>query len=69
MAESPVSKNVAEKQKTHVACTSGNVGFGTMKLKVLLSPETPLARDGRHTTRSLARALTTHVLATGQHES
>src|SRR5260370_6835302 len=37
-------------------------------IELQLSPETPLARDGCRATRSVARAGTTHHLATGLHE-
>src|SRR5260370_13888022 len=38
-------------------------------IELQLSPETPLARDGCRATRSVARAGTTHHLATGLHET
>jgi len=38
-------------------------------IQLQLSPETPLARDGRHATRSVARAGTAHHLAAGVHET
>jgi hypothetical protein len=60
-------KNSAQKQKTHVCLNSGNVGFGTF-LTLFLSPETPLARDGRLATRSVARTRTTDRLAADTHE-
>jgi hypothetical protein len=59
-------KKRPEKQKTHVGLNSGNVGFGTL-LTLYLSPETPLARAVRLATRSVARARTTHRLATDIH--
>src|SRR5882762_2936463 len=38
-------------------------------IQLQLSPETPLARDGYRATRSVARAGTTHRLATGLHQT
>jgi len=38
-------------------------------IQLQLSPETPLARDGCHATRSVARAGTTHHLAASVHET
>jgi squalene cyclase len=38
-------------------------------IQLQLSPETPLARDGDRATRSVARAGTTHHLATGLHQT
>jgi hypothetical protein len=38
-------------------------------IQLPLSPETPLARDGAHATRSVAQARTTHHLAAALHET
>jgi len=38
-------------------------------IQLQLSPETPLARDGAHATRSVAQARTTHHLAAVHHET
>jgi hypothetical protein len=43
-------------------------GLRNFLIKLQLSPETPLARDGCHATRSVLRAGTTHVLAAGSHQ-
>src|SRR5258708_17391883 len=44
-------------------------GLRNSMIQLQLSPETPLARDGCRATRSVARAGTTHYLATGLHEA
>jgi hypothetical protein len=62
----PPQKCPPQKQKAHVGLTSGNVGFGTYAC-LRLSPENPLARDGRLATRSVARARTTDHLAANTH--
>jgi hypothetical protein len=43
-------------------------GLRNFLIRLQLSPETPLARDGCHATRSVAHARTTHHLAAGHHE-
>jgi hypothetical protein len=43
-------------------------GLRNFLIRLQLSPETPLARDGCHATRSVAQARTTHQLAAGHHE-
>src|SRR5882672_1339830 len=60
----PQSKNKKATSPGSLAC-----GLRNFLIKLQLSPETPLARDGRHATRSVARAETTHRLATVPHES
>src|SRR5258708_5314946 len=44
-------------------------GLRNSTIQLQLSPETPLARDGCHATRSVLRAETTHGLAAGVHEA
>src|SRR5467141_99002 len=55
------------KQKAH-ATRSLARGLRNFLITLQLSPETPLARNGCHATRSVLRAGTTHGLATGVHE-
>src|SRR5436853_4929101 len=63
-----VLKILDPKQKTH-ATRSLARGLRNFLITLQLSPETPLARDGCHATRSVARARTTHHLATGHHRT
>src|SRR5436853_1472612 len=62
-----VLKILDPKQKAH-ATRSLARGLRNFLITLQLSPETPLARDACHATRSVLRAATTHHLATGHHQ-